>query len=57
MKAIPVIILATVIEDFHPGATEPRSRKRNTVAAKQAIDKSQKLNPTKSSGCSKFTSA
>jgi hypothetical protein len=50
MKAIPVTMPATAIEVFQAGATEPRSRKKNAVDARQAIDTSQKVNPTKSSG-------
>ena len=48
MKAIPVTMPATAIEAFQAGATEPCSRKKNAVVARQAIDASQKVNPTKS---------
>jgi hypothetical protein len=50
MKAIPVTMPATAIEVFQAGAIEPCCRKKNAVVARQAIDTSQKVNPTKSSG-------
>ena len=49
MNAIPVTRPATVIETLHPAGTELLSKKKNTVAAKQAIDTNQNEIPTKSS--------
>jgi len=48
MNAIPVTIPATVIETLHWGATELLSKKKNAVAAKQAIETIQNDIPTKS---------
>ena len=48
MNAIPVTIPATVIETLHWGATDPLSKKKNAVAAKQPIETSQNDIPTKS---------
>jgi len=44
------ILVGTIIASFQAGATEPYSRKKKAVVARQAIDTSQKVNPTKSSG-------
>jgi len=48
MNAIPVTIPATVIETLHWGATDPLSKKKNAVAAKQPIETNQNDIPTKS---------
>ena len=48
MKAIPVTRPATVIETLQAGATDPLSKKKNAVAAKQPIDTSQNDIPVKS---------
>jgi hypothetical protein len=50
MKAMPVTMPATAIGAFQARVTELCSRKKNAVVARQAIDTSQKVNPTKSSG-------
>jgi len=48
MNAIPVTIPATVIETLQAGATDPLSKKKNAVAAKQPIETNQNDIPTKS---------
>ena len=48
MNAIPVTSPATVIETLHWGATDPLSKKKNAVAAKQPIETNQNDIPTKS---------
>jgi hypothetical protein len=48
MNAIPVTSPATVIETLQAGATEPLSKKKNAVAAKQPIETNQNDIPTKS---------
>ena len=48
MNAIPVTSPATVIETLHAGATDPLSKKKNAVAAKQPIETIQNDIPTKS---------
>jgi hypothetical protein len=48
MNAIPVTNPATVIETLHCGATDPLSKKKNAVAAKQPIETNQNDIPTKS---------
>ena len=48
MNAIPVTSPATVIETLQAGATDPLSKKKNAVAAKQPIDTNQNDIPTKS---------
>ena len=57
MNAIPVTSPATVIETLHAGATDPLSKKKNAVAAKQPIDTSQNEIPTKSLDASIAVSA
>jgi hypothetical protein len=46
-----------VIETLQPAGTELLSKKKNTVAAKQAIDTSQNEIPTKSSDANNTVSA
>ena len=48
MNAIPVTSPATVIETLQAGATDPLSKKKNAVAAKQPIETNQNDIPTKS---------
>jgi hypothetical protein len=48
MKAIPVTSPATVIDVLQAGATDPLSKKKNAVAAKQPIETNQNDIPTKS---------
>ena len=48
MNAIPVTSPATVIDVLQAGATDPLSKKKNAVAAKQPIETSQNDIPTKS---------
>jgi hypothetical protein len=48
MNAIPVTSPATVIDVLHAGATDPLSKKKNAVAAKQPIETNQNDIPTKS---------
>ena len=48
MNAIPVTSPATVIDVLQAGATDPLSKKKNAVAAKQPIDTIQNDIPTKS---------
>jgi hypothetical protein len=57
MNAIPVTSPATVIETLQAGATDPLSKKKNAVAAKQPIDTSQNEIPTKSLVSNKAASA
>tara|TARA_B100001971_G_scaffold26519_1_gene20954 strand:+ start:45 stop:320 length:276 start_codon:yes stop_codon:yes gene_type:complete len=57
MNAMPVIKPAIVIETLQPTGTDPLSKKKNTVDAKQAIDNSQNEIPTKSSEAKKIVSA
>ncbi|MDC0370135.1 hypothetical protein OAM71_01600, partial [Pelagibacteraceae bacterium] len=57
MNAIPVTSPATVIETLQAGATEPLSKKKNAVAAKQPIDTNQNDIPTKSFVASRAASA
>jgi hypothetical protein len=57
MNAIPVTSPATVIETLQAGATDPLSKKKNAVAAKQPIDTNQNDIPTKSSVANKDASA
>ena len=48
MNAIPVTSPATVIDVLQAGATDPLSKKKNAVAAKQPIETNQNDIPTKS---------
>jgi len=48
MNAIPVTSPATVIDVLQAGATDPLSKKKNAVAAKQPIETIQNDIPTKS---------
>jgi hypothetical protein len=48
MNAIPVTSPATVIETLQAGATDPLSKKKNAVAARQPIETIQNDIPTKS---------
>jgi hypothetical protein len=48
MNAIPVTNPATVSDVLQAGATDPLSKKKNAVAAKQAIETIQNDIPTKS---------
>jgi hypothetical protein len=57
MNAIPVTRPATVIETLQAGATEPLSKKKKAVAAKQPIDTNQNDIPTKSLVCSMAAAA
>ena len=57
MNAIPVTSPATVIETLQAGATDPLSKKKNAVAAKQPIDTNQNDIPTKSFVANKDASA
>jgi hypothetical protein len=57
MNAIPVTNPATVIETLQAGATDPLSKKKNAVAAKQPIDTNQNDIPTKSFDCNRAASA
>jgi sensor domain CHASE-containing protein len=57
MNAIPVTSPATVIETLQAGATDPLSKKKNAVAARQPIDTSQNEIPTKSSVANRAASA
>jgi hypothetical protein len=57
MNAIPVTSPATVIETLQFAGTDPLSKKKNTVAAKHAIDTSQNEIPTKSSEANRAVSA
>jgi hypothetical protein len=57
MNAIPVTSPATVIETLQAGATDPLSKKKNAVAAKQPIDTNQNEIPTKSFVANKAASA
>jgi hypothetical protein len=57
MNAIPVTSPATVIETLQAGATDPLSKKKNAVAAKQPIDTNQNDIPTKSPVCNRAASA
>jgi hypothetical protein len=57
MNAIPVTSPATVIETLQAGATDPLSKKKNAVAAKQPIDTNQNEIPTKSLVANRAVSA
>ena len=57
MNAIPVTSPATVIETLQAGATDPLSKKKNAVAAKQPIDTNQNEIPTKSFVCNRAVAA
>jgi hypothetical protein len=54
---MPVIKPAIVIETLQPTGTDPLSKKKNTVDAKQAIDNSQNEIPTRSSEAKRIVSA
>ena len=57
MNATPVTNPATVIETLQPAGTDDLSKKKNTVAAIQAIETIQNEIPTKSSEAKRTVSA